>query len=94
MKTTLDLPAELLATLENTATREHRDVSEVACDALVRGLEDAPGRDERPADAGGRRVAMEDWLRGWRELGATIHTGAAHPRSMLEILRADRESRG
>ena len=94
MKTTLDLPAELLATLESTATREHRDVSEVACEALVRGLEDSPGRDERPENAGQRRVAMEDWLRGWRELGASVHTGSADPRSMLEILRADRESRG
>jgi hypothetical protein len=36
---------------------------------------------------------MDEWLRGWQELGARIHETRAESRSMVEILKADRESR-
>jgi plasmid stability protein len=93
MKTTLDLPDELVATLETTAAREHRDVSDVAREALTRGLQESSvPANEKPQTAGQRRREMEEWLHGWQELGAQIHAKAVDPRSCVQILHDDRES--
>jgi Arc/MetJ-type ribon-helix-helix transcriptional regulator len=92
MKTTLDLPEELVATLETTARREHRDVSDVAREAIALGLpQRTPPRAESPEDS---RQAAEAWLQEWQELGARIREKAVDPRSLVEILAEDRASRG
>ena len=94
MKTTLDLPDELVATLETTAAREQRDVSEVAREALARGLaESAELHQPSPTSAEERRRAADEWLRGWQALGARITRKGVDPRSMVETLKADRASR-
>jgi len=93
MKTTLELPEDLVAMLETTAARQNRDLSEVAREALVRGLSEAPRSGLTETGAEQRRRAMAQWLHGWRELGAQIHAQSRDSRSMVEILRTERESR-
>ncbi len=92
MKTTLDLPPELVATLETTATRERRDISEVAREAIQLGLgQRLPNRVESMGDS---RQAAEAWLREWQEMGARIRMKAVDLRPLVKILAEDRESRG
>ena len=92
MKTTLDLPAELVAELETTATQERRDISDVAREVIQLGLRQRPS--DRAAPVENPRQAAEAWLREWQELGARIRKKAVDPRSLVEILAEDRESRG
>jgi Arc/MetJ-type ribon-helix-helix transcriptional regulator len=91
MKTTLDLPAELVATLETTATREHRNISEVAREAIQLGL--GQRRSTGATRLEDSRDGAEIWLRDWQELGARIGAKAVNPRPLVEILAEDRESR-
>ena len=93
MKTTLELPDELISRLESAAVRENREVSEVAREALARGLSDAPMPAHTPPGAEQRRRAMAEWLGGWQELGAQIRAKSVDSSSMVDILRSDRESR-
>ena len=64
MKTTLDLPEELVATLERAAAREQRNVSDMAREIIARGLAETPAAPpQKPPTAEERRKAMADWLK-------------------------------
>lgn len=91
MKTTLDLPAELVETLETTATREQRNISDVAREAIQLGLGQRRSKDAGTLESS--RGAAEAWLREWQELGARIGAKAVDPRPLVDILAEDRESR-
>ena len=54
MKTTLDLPQELLRAVKNRAAEENRSLNDVIADILMRGLAEEPGL----PTASGKRVRL------------------------------------
>jgi hypothetical protein len=91
MKTTIDLPDDLVTEVKIVAAREHRRLREVVADLLRAGL--LARAEGRGVGAGGPRRAeqvAEEWLAAWGELGERIEDRSVDPRSCVEILRDDR----
>lgn len=87
MKTTVDLPDDLVTELKVIAAREHRKLRVVMADLL--SLELCVKNQPFHSDAAARSKA-ESWLAGWQDLGRRMEDRSADPRSGVEILLADR----
>jgi plasmid stability protein len=87
MKTTVELPDELLTELKVTAARERRRLRDVMEEVLRVGLR---VRRSQPQDGTAARERAEAWLHGWRDLGRRIEAAATDPKSTVDILLADR----
>ena len=87
MKTTVELPDDLMTELKVIAAQEHRKLREVMEEVVSEGLR---ARRQVPASPDAARLAAQAWLGGWQELGERIEASAMDPRSCVEILLADR----
>jgi hypothetical protein len=80
MKTTIDLPDDLLTEVKIEAARQHKKLKELVPD-LVRAR-----RAPAPAD----RRAMAQWLKDWVKLGEVATKSLPAGPTATEILAADR----
>jgi hypothetical protein len=87
MKTTVELPDEMLTELKVIAARERRKLREVVEQVVSLGL---AARRQGPVTETTARASAEAWLRGWQALGQRIEDSSADPRSCVAILLADR----
>ena len=85
MKTTIELPDELVVEIKIEAARQRKKLKELVPELVRAGL-----RERRRSPAGGREAA-ERWLDAWVKAGeeATRHLPPGPTAS--EILAADRE---
>lgn len=84
MKTTLDLPDELVTEIKIEAARRHVKLKELVPELVRAGLR------ARRAPARGDGAAMARWLEEWVELGAAATRGLPAGPTATEILTADR----
>jgi hypothetical protein len=87
MKTTVELPDQLITEVKIIAAREHRKLGELMTDLLRAGL--ASHVKHSPAGEEKRRAA-EQWLAEWTRLGAETLADAPPGPTATEILAADR----
>lgn len=88
MKTTVELPDQLMTEVKVLAARERRKLGELMAELVRTGLEQR--LTQPPADQAQRRAAAEQWLAEWLKLGAeTLRDAPAGP-TATEILAADR----
>lgn len=87
MKTTVEMPDELMTELKVIAARERRKLREIMEEVVTLGLR---ARRQGPTAAQEARAAAEAWLRGWQEIGLNIENESTDPRSTVEILLTDR----
>jgi len=87
MKTTVDLPDNLMTELKVIAAREHRRLRDVMAEVVRLGL-----RARRQAKVNGpdARALAEAWLQEWQALGGRIERASVDPRSCVDILLEDR----
>lgn len=88
MKTTIELPDELMAEVKVLAARERRTLGELVAELVHTGLEHR--RTPPPADEAQRRAAAEQWLEEWLKLGEETLRDAPPGPTATEILAADR----
>lgn len=88
MKTTIELPNQLMIEVKVLAAREQRKLGELIAELVRAGLEQ---RLTQPAtDTAQRRAAAEQWLAGWLKLGEETLYDAPPSPTATEILAADR----
>lgn len=86
MKTTVELPDQLMTEVKVLAAREHRKLGELMAELVRTGLE---YRLTRPPDETQRRAA-EQWLEEWLRLGEEMLRNIPPSPTATEILAADR----
>lgn len=84
MKTTIELPDELLTEVKIEAARRHKKLKELVPELVRAGL-----RANRTATPGGSRES-ERWLEAWVMLGKEATREIASGPTATEILDADR----
>ena len=84
MKTTIDLPDDLLTEVKIEAARQRRKLKELVPDLLRAGL-----RARKPLPPAESR-AMAQWLKEWVALGAAATKGVEPGPTATQILAADR----
>jgi len=85
MKTTIDLPDDLVTEIKIEAARQHRKLNDLVPELLRDGLH------AQRLPSQGRAADGRTWLDAWIELGRTATTGLpAHP-TATEVLAADRD---
>jgi hypothetical protein len=91
MKTTIDLPDDLVTEVKIVAAREHRRLREVVADLLRAGLAARAAAGGAGA-SGPRRTEQvaDEWLTAWGEVGERIEDRSVDPRSCVEILQDER----
>jgi len=87
MKTTLDLPDDLMREVKVRAAREDRKLKEFIPELLQKGLE------SRNASADTPKPTMKEWMDEWFELGRQIQKASPHGPSMVEDIWESRERR-
>jgi hypothetical protein len=87
MKTTIELPDELLTEVKVEAARQKKKLKELFAELVRSGLR----AQRRPGPA--ERRAMRRWIDGWVELGEAATAGLAPEPTASEILAADRGQR-
>ncbi len=87
MKTTVELPDELLTELKIIAARERRKLRDVMTEVVSVGLRcrQRPDVTDHEREIGARR-----WLDAWADLGRKIEEASADPRTCVDILLKDR----
>ena len=76
MKTTVELPDQVLAQVKQIAAREHRKLDEVMAELVAAGIESRV-RVNIPAVQG---LTAEQWLEAWLQLAdALMEDGSAGP---------------
>ena len=89
MKTTVDLPDDLMTEVKIEAAVRRRKLKELIPDLLRAGL--AADRERRAVQGESfSEQELEAWLAGMREIGADIQRRSVDPRSLVEILHDDR----
>lgn len=88
MKTTVELPDQLMTEVRVIAARERRKLGELMAELVRTGLEHR--LTQPPANATQRRAAAEQWLAEWLKLGEEMLRNAPPGPSATEILAADR----
>jgi hypothetical protein len=87
MKTTVEMPDNLVTELKVIAARERRKLRDVMAEVVALGLR---ARVQR-LDAGtAASENAEAWLNEWQALGRQIEASSVDPRSCVDILLADR----
>lgn len=84
MKTTIDLPDELVTEIKIEAARQRKKLEELVPELVRAGLS------SRRASAPAETQAMERWLDEWLELGEQATRGLPPGPTATEILAADR----
>lgn len=84
MKTTIELPDELVTEIKIEAARRKKKLKELVPELVRAGL--SMRRDGRPADG----EAMAQWLDEWVALGESATRGRPAKPTATEILAADR----
>ncbi len=86
MKTTLDLPDELMREVKIRAAMEDRKLKDLIPDLLQRGLQETESEKPPPKKLTGR-----EWIEKWQELGRRIE--AASPNKTSGVVDEIREGR-
>ena len=86
MRTTVELPDDLLAELKVIAVREHRHLRDVLQEIVSLGLRSR--RTQAASDADESQA--DTWLHDWQGLGRRIEAESSDPRSCVDILLSDR----
>jgi len=90
MKTTIELPDQLLVEVKVLAARERRKLKDLIADLIRAGL--MCERDQvAPLDDEVRRAAAQRWWESWSRLSELSRAGATGGPSAREILQADRD---
>lgn len=84
MKTTIDLPDDLLVEVKIEAARQHKKLKELVPDLVRAGLKVR----RTPADADSRTMAR--WLEEWVKLGEAATKNLPAGPTATEILASDR----
>lgn len=88
MKTTVDLPDQLMTEVKTLATRERRKLRDLLAELIQAGLE---SRASPPAeDETKRRAETQQWLENWFRLGDELSTAAPAGPSARQLLEEDR----
>lgn len=90
MKTTLELPDDLIVRVKVEAAHQHRKLNELVPELLEIGLQH---QHDYGSSASAVRERSVDWLTQWRKLGRALD-GASSGKSAVEQLEADRGARG
>ena len=86
MKTTIELPDQLMTEVKVLAARERRKLGELMAELVRAGLE---GR-TRPMLTAQQQLSAEQWLEEWLRLGQETLRDAPPGPTATEILAADR----
>ena len=86
MKTTIDLPNQLMDEVKVLAAREQRDPGDLMAEWVREGLE----RRTRPVEEREQQTSAEQWLEDWIRLGEETLRDAPPKPTATEILAADR----
>ena len=84
MKTTIELPDDLITEVKIEAARRHKKLKELVPELVRAGLR--ANRTSAPA----RSLESTQWLEAWVTLGEEATRGAASGPTATEILAADR----
>jgi hypothetical protein len=87
MKTTIELPDELMIEVKVLAARERRKLGELMAELVRAGLAQ---RHVQPPIAEDQRRAAEQWLEGWLKLADEVMAGAPPGPTARELLEEDR----
>jgi hypothetical protein len=86
MKTTIDLPDQLMTEVKILAARERRKLGELMAELVRVGIESRT----RPVDQAQQQASAEQWLADWIKLGEETLRDAPPGPTATEILAADR----
>lgn len=86
MKTTIELPEQLMTEVKSLAAREQRKVDELIAERVRAGIENRP----RPADPAQSQTSAEQWVLDWIKSGEEMLRNAPPGPTATEILAADR----
>ena len=86
MKTTIDLPDQLMAEVQNLAAREQRKVSELVAEFVRVGIESRTNT----VDADQQRAEAARWLEEWVKFGDETLRDVPPGPTANEILEEDR----
>ena len=86
MKTTLDLPDELMREVKIRAVMEDRKLKDLIPDLLQRGLQKTESEKPPP-----KKLTGQEWIEKWQELGRRIE--AASPNKASGVVDEIREGR-
>ncbi len=87
MKTTIDLPDELMIEVKVLAARERRKLGELVTELVRTGIEH---RQKQPLSDEAQRRAAEQWLEDWLKLADEVMKDAPPGPTAREILEEDR----
>ena len=91
MKTTIDLPEQLLAEVKDLAAREQRKVDELVAELVRVGIKSRtrPVEQARPVDQAQQEAGIR-WLEEWFKLADELMKDAPPGPTAREILEQDR----
>jgi len=95
VKTTIEIPDDLFRAVKARAALENVRIKDLMAGLLRGWLEHGtaalqPGETGESAERERRAQEMADWLSEWQSIGRRIEDKSVDPRSMVEILAADR----
>ena len=88
MKTTFELPEDLLRELEVEASRRQLERDEFLLSLVRKGLQDLTSESERNRSAANQDARR--WIDDFQSIGSQIYRESKDERSMVEILQQDR----
>jgi hypothetical protein len=86
MKTTIDLPDQLMTEVKMLAAREQRKLGELVAELVRAGIDSRT----RPMDQAEQQARAKEWLQEWLKLGEETLRDAPSSPTATEILEADR----
>jgi hypothetical protein len=86
MKTTIELPDQLMAEVKQLAEREQRKVGELMAELVRAGMESRA----RPATPAEEPVKAEQWMLDWLALADELMEGTPEGPTARELLEEDR----
>jgi hypothetical protein len=95
MKTTIELPDQLMEEVKNLAQREQRKLDDLVAELVRAGINNRsqasdPAQDNGELSSAQQRAAAEQWLIDWIKLGEETLRDAPPSPTATEILAADR----
>jgi plasmid stability protein len=87
MKTTLDLPDDLMREVKVRAAREDRKLKDLIPDLLKKGLE------QNTKQIIGEKMTPKEWMDRWFDLGRRIEEASPDGPSVVEYIWESRERR-
>jgi hypothetical protein len=86
MKTTIELPDQLMTEVQTIAAREQRKLNDLVAELVRAGIDSR----NHPIDKAQQQLSASEWLVAWLKLGEEALRDAPPGPTATEILEADR----